>query len=99
MIYGWTAATGAGWTGYSSLVSDAYGNVYALNDSNGGVYVYATGTNSWVQVGSGDSMLASDASGNVFALNASTGIAYEHEVVYGWYWWSNPQIRKYRERS
>ena len=67
-------------SGDSSLVSDATGNVFALNPSNGTVYEHALGSSTaWSPTkATGVSSLVSDATGNVFVLNPSVGKVYEH---------------------
>jgi hypothetical protein len=83
---GKTRRLGRGATG---LVSDATGNVFALN-ADDYVLRQALGTDwttwTWDTIGSGATSLTSDASGNVFARDAATGTLSEHVLGDGWNW-------------
>jgi hypothetical protein len=70
----------------TSLVSDASGNVFALDYGSGVVweYVPGSGTN-WTIIGTNGTALVGDATGNVFLLN-SAGYVYEHVPNSGWNW-------------
>src|SRR5579883_465444 len=81
----WTTVTS---TGFTDLVNDSTGNVFALGYGNGTVWEHVLGAGaSWNIVSStGFTDLISDATGNVFALGYGNGTVWEHVQGAGWSW-------------
>jgi hypothetical protein len=79
----WTPVTS---TGFTDLVNDATGNVFALGYGNGTVWEHVLGTGfDWTAISStGCTDLVSDATGNVFVLGS--GIVWEHVPGAGSTW-------------
>jgi hypothetical protein len=86
--------SGASWqqirSNVSSLVSDASGNLFALDYNTHQVYEHVPGTlGSWNVVTGGGSQIGSlvgDATGNLFALDYGTHTVYEHALGTGNNW-------------